>query len=129
MAGKTNFLEGAVFDYFLLTAAAPTRPSSLTIALYTTAPDPELGTGGVEVSGGAYARQTITFTKSGTTQAANTSDVLFPVATASWGTVAAFAIIDNNANLLYTGNFTASKTIATDDQLKIAAGQLIITED
>ena len=62
------------------------------VSLHTSDP---LDAGGSEVSGGAYARQgPVGFTNSGNnpTVAANSAIVTYPVATASWGSVAYFGL-------------------------------------
>jgi hypothetical protein len=60
---------------------------------------------------------------------ATATDVLFPIASAGWGTITHFGILDASTvgNLLYHGALTTSKTIATSDQLKIAAGDISVT--
>ena len=63
MAGFSDYLEDKVLDH-VFGGNAYTAPSTLYVALYTVAPT-DTG-GGTEVSGGAYARQTATFTVSGT---------------------------------------------------------------
>ncbi len=73
--------------------------------LFTTAPTNDAGTGGVEVSGNAYARQSVPFgapnASSGgepTTVPAfstNSDFVLFPAASAAWGTIQAFGLFDS----------------------------------
>ncbi|WP_320672389.1 phage tail fiber protein [Patulibacter defluvii] len=68
---------------------------SLTLHLYTTAVAPD-GTGGVEVTGGSYAAQTIMLAAAATvgndTTKKNSAEVVFPTATASWGTIKGVAI-------------------------------------
>jgi hypothetical protein len=90
------------------------------IALFTTAPIDDSGTGAIEVSGGAYARVVTTQGTSGTWAAASTTTdptteanalaITFPTATANWGTVVAFGIYDaaTAGNLLawdWLGNY------------------------
>lgn len=85
-----------------------TEPAAVYVALLTTAPTDDTGTGLVEVSGGAYARQAATFgsvNNADPSTTANTAAVTFPQSTASWGTVVAFALYDaaTAGNLLYWG--------------------------
>lgn len=115
---ETNVLTWA------LTASAVTRPTSWTVALYTVAPG-ETG-GGTEVSGGSYARTSVTFSVSGDT-ATNTANVEFPTATASWGTVVAVAVFDNSSNMIAYGNLTTNRTIGSGDVFRIPASSLAIT--
>ncbi len=62
------------------------KTNSLELALYTS--DPTASDAGTEVSGGSYARQSITFgantVVTGGTQIANTGVVTFPQASADW---------------------------------------------
>lgn len=110
------------------TASAVTRPAAWYIALYTT--DPGEAQGGTEVSGGAYVRQSATFTVSGDT-ASNSSAIEFPAATASWGSITHVAVIDastGGTQIAYAA-LTTAKTIDTGDILRIPAGDLDITLD
>ncbi|UAW07793.1 hypothetical protein PVJ1_00059 [Psychrobacillus phage PVJ1] len=126
MAAMSDYLENALLNA-TLRGQAWTPPATVYLALYTG--DPTDTKTGPEVSGGAYARQTIAFNAPINGVVPSTADVLFPVATAGWGTVTHFGIMDasTTGNLLYHGELTTSKTIATDDQLKIAAGDITVT--
>lgn len=110
------------------TADAVTRPTAWYIALFTT--DPGEASGGTEVSGGSYARQSATFTVSGDT-ASNSAAIEFPAATASWGTITHVAIIDasTGGNQIAYAALTTSKSIDTGDILRIPTGDLDITLD
>jgi hypothetical protein len=105
-----------------------TSPVSVYIALFTIAPG--VGGGGTEVTGGSYARQLVTWTAPSSGSVSNVADVVFPVASADWGVVVAFAIFDNavSGNMLYFNNLGAARTVLTNDQVKFPAGQLIVTE-
>jgi hypothetical protein len=124
----TNFLEDKVMDH-VFGSGSYTKPSNLYLGLFTAAPG-EAG-GGTEVSGGDYARQAIAFTISGDapTQAANTSAVEFPTATASWGEVTHVAVFDaaTSGNMLAYAELTASKTIGDGDVFRVPATNLVIT--
>jgi hypothetical protein len=131
MAGFSDYYESKVLDH-MLRGTSFTPPATVYVGLFTTAPT-DAG-GGTEVSGGGYARQSVTFgAPSGTnpTQITNSADVTFPVATAAWGTVVAFGLFDASTagNLLAWDNLTASKQIDTNDQAKFAAGDLKVTLD
>lgn len=123
----SNYLENKVLLH-VFGATSYTAPTTLYAALFTSDPG-EAGTG-TEVSGGSYARQTITFTVTGAS-AANTAAVEFPTASASWGTVTYGAIYDavSGGNLLASGALTTSKTIASGDVLRIPASSFTITLD
>lgn len=123
----SNYLENKVLLH-VFGATSYTAPATLYVGLFTT--DPGEGGTGTEVSGGSYARQTITFTVTNN-QASNTAAVEFPTATASWGTVAYAAIYDasTSGNMLAYGALTTSKTIASGDVLRIPAGDFDINLD
>lgn len=121
-----NTAEKLLLDWMFTTDAA-TRPTSWTVALFTTAPN-NAGAGGVEVSGGSYARQSVTFTTSAgdPSNATNSAAVEWPVATAGWGTVVAAGVYDNGGNLLGWGNLNTPREIQLDDIFRIPAGELDI---
>lgn len=126
---KTNFLEEAILNSCLL-GQAWGLTGDLSIGLYTA--DPGEGTPANEVSGNNYARVTpITFTASyvgGTTKCLNSADIVFPVASGSWGTVTHFVIF-KGTNPIYTGGLTPTQAINTNGQLTIKANTLQIAED
>jgi hypothetical protein len=126
MAAMSDYLENALINA-TLRGQAWTAPASVYLGLFTS--DPTDAKTGTEVTGGAYARQTITFTAPTNGASPSSADVLFPIATASWGTVTHIGIFDaaTNGNLLFHGVLTNSKTIATNDQLKVAAGDITVT--
>jgi len=123
----SNYLETKVLDH-VFGGTAYTAPTTLYVALFTT--DNTDSGGGTEVSGGAYARQTVTFTTSGATTS-NDSDIEFPTATANYGTVIAVAVMDalTGGNQLAYAGLTTDKTIETGDVFRIPAGDLDITLD
>lgn len=126
MAAMSDYLENALINA-TLRGQAWTAPSTIYLALFTS--DPTDAKTGAEVSGGAYARQAVTFAAPTNGAASTSADVLYPVATAAWGTVTHIGVFDaaTGGNLLYHGQLTNTKTISTDDQLKIGAGDITIT--
>jgi len=123
----SNTFETTVLTWAFSTSSA-TRPTAWHLALYTAAPN-DTG-GGTEVSGSAYARQSVTFTISGNT-ASNTSALEFPTATGSYGTVTHVGVFDasSGGNLIAYAALTTSKAIDTGDVLRVPAGDLDITLD
>jgi hypothetical protein len=123
----SNTTETHVLNY-LLTNTSVTRPTAWYVALYTAAPSDSGG--GTELSGSAYARQSVAFTVSGDT-ASNTSAIEFPAATGNWGTITHAAVFDasSGGNMLAHSALTASKTIENGDVFRITAGSLDITLD
>ncbi len=130
MAGSfSDYYEDVIINH-LLRAQAFTPPATIYVGLFTAAPT-DAG-GGTAVSGGGYARQAVTFSAPTTPgQTSNSADVVFPTATADWGTIVAFALFDaaTAGNMLAWGTLTTNKTILSGDQAKFAAGNLQITVD
>jgi hypothetical protein len=126
MAEFSNFLENALINA-TLRATTYTSPATVYVSLYTS--DPTDADSGTEVSGGSYARTSAAFDapSNGVTQ--NTSDVTFPTATASWGTVTHVAIHDASTagNMLFHTPLDTNKTIDSGDIFKITAGNLTVT--
>ena len=128
MAGFSDYLEDKVLDH-VFGGSAYTAPSTLYVALYTVAPS-DTG-GGTEVSGGAYARQTATFSVSGTnpTTASTTAAIEYSTATADYGTVVAVGVFDasSSGNLLAYANLSTSKVVSSGDIFRFNTGDLDIT--
>ena len=126
MAEMSNYLENALINATLRNTSY-TSPSVVYLALYTS--DPTDADTGTEVSGGSYARQSITFDAPSNGVTSNTAAIEFPQATGNWGTVTHVGIRDalTTGNLLYHTPLDASKTIASGDIFKIAIGSLSVT--
>jgi|21_taG_2_1085346.scaffolds.fasta_scaffold00451_3 hypothetical protein len=144
MAGFTNYLEDKIINHLFGddTGASGadhyTAPTTWYVGLQTAAPSDSAA--GTEVSGGAYARQSVAWTlaSGGTAQASNTAAITFPTATTDWGTVTNAGIYDalTGGNLVAfevltkTDFSTANpKTVNTGDIFKIDAGNLKIQLD
>ena len=126
MAEMSNYLENALINV-TLRATAYTAPTTVYVGLYTS--DPTDANTGTEVTGGSYARQSVTFGAPSNGTSTNSAIVEFPQATASWGTVSHIGILDalTTGNLLYHTPLDASKTISTGDVFRIAVGSLSVT--
>jgi len=122
----TNFLETEILDH-VFAGAAYTAPSTKYLALFTAIADGEAGSV-TELSGNAYARQTVAFTTSGNTTS-NNAAVEFPTATGNWGTVTHVGVYDasSSGNLMAYATLSASKTIETGDVFRVPSGDLDIT--
>ena len=122
----TNFLETEILDH-VFAGAAYTAPSTKYLALFTAISDGEAGSV-TELSGSAYARQTVAFTTSGNTTS-NNAAVEFPTATGSWGTVTHVGVYDasTSGNLMAYATLSASKAIETGDVFRVPSGDLDIT--
>ena len=146
MSAMSNYLENKLID-FLFRGIAYSPPATLEFALLKTAPT-DAG-GGVEVSGGSYARVPVTVNAtnfaatnaaasttnpssgtSGTTS--NNAAITFPAPTADWGVVTHIAIYDahSSGNLLWWNPLAAPKTVNNADAApKFLAAALSIQLD
>lgn len=121
----SNYLENALINVTLrntsFTAVSPY------VGLFTS--DPTDAGSGTEVSGGSYSRTAVTFGAPSNGVTTNSADVIFPTATASWGTVTHIGIYDaaTGGNLLYHTPLDISKTIDTGDIFRINTGNLSVT--
>ena len=131
MAGKSDFLENELLDHVLKNLAY-TAPATVYLAMYSVTPS-DAG-GGTEVSGGAYARQSIAFDVAAAGATQNTSLITFPQATADWAAGAnlvAFGLFDalTVGNLLYWGALTVPKPVLNGDTLKVPIADIDVSED
>ena len=122
----SNYLETEILDH-VFAGAAYTAPSTKYLALFTAIADGEAGSV-TEVTGGAYARQTVAFTTSGNTTS-NNAAVEFPTATANYGTVTHVGVYDasSSGNLMAYAALSSNKTIETGDVFRVPSGDLDIT--
>lgn len=133
MAGKSDYLENEILDH-VLGGGDYSRPGTVYVALFTVAPGDEGG--GTEVSGGSYARASVTNNNTNWPAAsggvkANGAAIEFPTATADWGTVVAVGIFDasTGGNLLYWNALAVSKAVSNGNTPSFAVGAITITED
>jgi len=137
MSAASNYLEQKILDHVLRYASAPyTAPTTLYIGLFkntsgNAATNLEAGTLTDEVSGGSYARKTVTFGAANSTTGviATNATVTFDEASATWGTITHVAIMDalTSGNVLFWGAVTTSKLIEAGDTFQITSGSLTIT--
>ncbi len=126
MAEMSNFLENALINATLRNTTY-TSVATVYVSLWTS--DPTDAGSGTEVSGGSYARTSVTFGAPSNGVTTNNADVTFPTATASWGTVGWIGINDalSSGNLLYHTALDTAKAIDSGDIFKIASGNLSVT--
>lgn len=126
MAEMSNYLENALINATLRNTSY-TSPATVYLALYTS--DPTDADTGTECSGSGYARQAITFGAPSNGVSTNSAAIEYAQAGNSWGTITHVGIRDalTTGNLLYHTALDASKTIATGDVFRVAAGSLSVT--
>lgn len=133
MSAASNYLENAVLNH-VLTSTGYTAPTTRYLGLFlntsgNAAANLEAGTLTDEVSGGSYARQTVTFAAASGGSSATNATVTFPTATANWGTITHVAVMDQltGGNVLFWGAVTTSKTIDNGDTFQVTSGNLTIS--
>ena len=126
MSAMSDYLENEILDHILRNAAY-TPASAVYIGLSTSSFNDD--NSGTELSGNGYTRKAIAFDAASGGATDNTSSVDFDAATGSWGSVSHYGLFDasSSGNLLIHGAFSAAKTVASGDILRIAAGELDIT--
>lgn len=137
MAGsKSDYLENKILDH-MLGGPDYVKPDPIYLALSTAAySDAATGSSMSEVSGGGYARVSVTnnttnFPNASGGQKSNGQVFTFPAATANWGTVQSFYIVDaaSGGNILYGADLTVARTIANGDTASFAVNAIVITEN
>jgi hypothetical protein len=128
MAAASDYLELKILEH-TLGITSFTAPTTTYLALFTSDPT-DAGTG-TEVSGGSYARQSISWNTPASGATTNSADVTFPQATGNYGTVTHIGIYDasSSGNLLYHGALSASKSVETNDTFIVEAGDLSVSLD
>ena len=136
MGSFSDYLENEILDH-ILGGGDYARPATVYIGLWTSAlSDSSTGSSAGEVSGGDYARKSVTnngtnWPAAASGAKANGTAITFVQATGSWGTVTHFAILDASTagNILGHGTLTQSKTIGNGDTASFAIGDLDVTLD
>jgi hypothetical protein len=128
MSAASDYTENKVLDHVLKNTAF-TQPTNLYLGLWTADDGLESGTLTSEVSGGSYARQTLSFGTASGGSASTDATVTFPAATANWGTITHVAIMDasTGGNVLFHGSVTTSKTIESGDTFQVSSGNLTVS--
>jgi hypothetical protein len=131
MAGAVDTLETSILNHFL-NKATWSAPASLYMGCYTTVPN-DAGVGGIEVSGGSYARQLINGSMATGVNgvSTNTLAVPFPQASANWGTILGLGFWSaSTAGTLYAFTLLdVARTIGSGDILNFPIGAITMQVD
>ena len=155
MSALTDVYENKLIDFLFraqalgitgASAGAGTGPATLYVGLFTANPTDTAG--GTEVTGGSYARVSVTSSlanwagtqSAGSTTASsgtggttsNNNAITFPAPTANWGVVTGYAIFDasTGGNMLIYSALTTNKTVNNGDAApSFAAGSLTFQID
>lgn len=124
----SDYLENKVLDH-VLGNTTYTQPADLYLGLFTADTGLESNSPSAEVSGGSYARKTVSFAAASSGSAATDATVTFDAASGNWGTITHVAVMDalTSGNVLFWGAVTTSKTIETGDTFQVSSGNLTIS--
>lgn len=135
-----NALENELLDILFgkitgTIMGASNAPATVYVALSTTTPN-DAGGSFTEPTDASYARVAVTnnntnFPAASGGSKANGTDITFPTAAASWGTVTYFGVFtaSSGGTPIATGALSTSKTPGSGDTLKFLAGDLVVTLD
>lgn len=133
MAGSlSDAMEIQILDHIFKTGAW-TVPTNLYIALSkSTISDTVTGTIPGELSGGAYARVTCnTWDAAAAGATENTQPITWAQATADWGVVTYFAIVNAitaaTGLVIGWGDLTVTKNVQSGDTARFATGDIDVT--
>lgn len=125
MSSFSDYLENAVLNHVFRNTAL-SSPTTVYVALYTAAPT-DAG-GGTEVTGGGYARKSVTFGAPSGGVITNSGQVTWTASGAAYGTVVAIGIFDalSSGNLLAWATIT-SAVVNDGDTLNLNASNVSVT--
>lgn len=136
---KSKYLSRKLLDHTLGVAAYPMP--TVYLALFTSITDLGDGTLTHEIAGGSYARQAVSFAAAVVDGAGGKSlsnaAVEFPVATADWGLMVGWAVMDaaQGGNVLHFGELPKYgdpadyKRVFSGDSFFVRSGDVAITEE
>jgi len=138
MSAASNYTEDKTLDFWLKNnSAVTTAPATVYVALFNsddsaggTAERLEAGTITDECTGGAYARQAVTFGTVSGGSVSNSGNITFPAASdGNWSTITHVAVMDasTSGNVLFYGALDTNKTIDSGDTFQITSGNLTVS--
>ncbi len=129
--GASNYLRNELLDH-VFGGPNYARPGTLYFQLHTGAPGND-GTANVATGTGitrvAVTNNTTNFPAAASGSKTNGTDIVWPAAGGSWGTITHISIFDASSagNCIGVGALGASQAVALNDILAIPAGDLTIT--
>lgn len=122
---KSDYLEEEILNHVLKNTAY-TSPTAVYAALFTD--DPDEDDSGVEVTGGSYARQEITFGSVSDGEVSNSAAITFSAVPEA--TITHIGVYDavTSGNLLYHGALSSQVITSSGSDVEFDIGQFIVTE-
>ena len=126
MSAMSDYLENEILDH-ILSVGSFTMPSAVYLGLSVASMADDAS--GTELAGSGYARQAVPFSAAASGTTSNSGAITFPTATGTWGSIGFWSLWDalSSGNMLLHGSFSAAKSIASGDVLRVSAGDLDIT--
>lgn len=121
-------LQQNILNWAVKNTTMPTAPTGLLVALHNNNPLYDFSGGG-EVAGGGYTRQSINFGSLtsingiGTT-IQNTTIPFFGPANSSWGDISHLSLHSSSGQYLFFGQFASIKSIETGESIDIKASNM-----
>ena len=132
MGRMSDAQANLLLDLYFSKASNSTVPATLYIGLSTTTPT-NTGTSVTEPAGSAYARVAVTnnvtnFPAASSRSKSNGTDIVFPTATGSWGTITHFVIYDalTGGNFVAWGALTVPVSVINGATVTFVTGSLVI---
>ena len=126
----SNYTENAILDH--ITGDSAFAMPTVWVGLSTANPG-ETASGLAEPSGGSYARVAVAglWAAAANGSKSNDTEIAFPTATGSLGTITYFALFDADTagNMLWYGILTQSKIVVSGDTPKFDVGTLVLNAD
>lgn len=126
MTAMTDYLEKKLLDH-VFRGVTYTPPTTVYLALFTAAPS-DAG-GGTEVTGGSYARQSITFAAAVSPAGTISNSAVLNFASMPAANVTYGAIFDaaTGGNMLIQGSLVTARTTVAGDSISVAIGDITLT--
>jgi hypothetical protein len=132
MGRMSDAQANLLLDLYFSKASNTTVPATLYVALSTTLPT-NTGTNVTEPVGNSYARVSVTnnstnFPAATARAKSNGTDVVFPTATGSWGTITHFALYDalTAGTFIAWGALTVPVSVINGATVTFVTGSLVI---
>lgn len=128
MSSLSDYLENALMDHVFQGGAAPYTAPTIYVGLSTVDPGDDAA-GLAEPAGNGYARGAhATWNAAANRYVTNNGPIIFPEATGSWGTITHTVVFDaaSAGNMLTYGSLAAPKTVAANNTVSLANGELEI---
>ena len=123
MSAFSDYYENIILEH-MISGSAFTPSGTVYAALFLGNTGFETNNPSQEISGNGYARQSILFNRPAGGTITSSGTVIFPTASADWGTASHWAVMDavSSGNLLMGGALDAGKFVQSNDAFRFLPG-------